>query len=62
MLVLTLKINQQVFIGDQVAVMVVDIRGKQVRLGIEAPAAGVVLREDAVRIEKIYRQNESGRK
>ncbi len=62
MLVLTLKINQQVFIGDQVAVMVVDIRGKQVRLGIEAPAARVVLRDGAVRIEKIYRQNESGRK
>lgn len=37
MLILTLKENEKVPIGDNVSIMVVEIRGKEVKLGIQAP-------------------------
>ena len=45
MLVVTLKENEKVLIGNDISVMVVEIRGNQIRLGIEAPADLLVLRE-----------------
>jgi carbon storage regulator len=38
MLVLSRKKDQTICIGDGIEVMVVDIRGDKVRLGIKAPA------------------------
>lgn len=37
MLVLTREKNESIIIGDNIKVMIVDIRGDKVRLGIEAP-------------------------
>jgi carbon storage regulator len=37
MLVLTRKINQSIVIGDDVEVVVLEVRGEQVRIGIRAP-------------------------
>ncbi len=37
MLVLSRHRNQQIFIGDDIVVTVVEIRGDKVRLGIDAP-------------------------
>lgn len=45
MLIVTLKENEKVIIGNDISVMVVEIRGNQIRLGIEAPAGLSVLRE-----------------
>ncbi len=45
MLVVTLKENEKLLIGNDISVMVVEIRGNQIRLGIEAPADLLVLRE-----------------
>jgi carbon storage regulator len=45
MLIVTLKENEKVLIGNDTSVMVVEIRGNQIRLGIEAPAGLLVLRE-----------------
>ena len=45
MLVLTFKENEKVLIGNDISVTVVEIRGNQIRLGIEAPAGLLVLRE-----------------
>ena len=45
MLILTLKEDEKILIGDKITVMVVEIRGNQIRLGIEAPAGLLVLRE-----------------
>ena len=45
MLILTLKEDEKILIGDKITVMVVEIRGKQIRLGIEAPDSVLVLRE-----------------
>jgi carbon storage regulator CsrA len=47
MLILTLKEDEKNLIGDKIliTVMLVEIRGNQIRLGIEAPAGLLVLRE-----------------
>ena len=52
MLILTLKKNEKAHIGDKVSIMVVEIRGKQVRLGIKAPPGLSVLREGVTDIRK----------
>ncbi|MBI41330.1 MAG: carbon storage regulator [Leptospiraceae bacterium] len=37
MLVLARKINESIMIGDDIEIVVVDIKGDQVKLGIRAP-------------------------
>ena len=37
MLVLTRRLNQSIQIGDDIVVTVLEVRGDQVRIGIEAP-------------------------
>ena len=49
MLILTRKTGEGLFIGDDIRVTILEIRGKQIRLGIEAPSAVVVLREEIYR-------------
>jgi carbon storage regulator len=44
MLILTRKEDETILIGDSISIKIVEIRGKQVRLGIEAPADLLVLR------------------
>jgi carbon storage regulator len=46
MLVISRKAGQSVMIGENVTVKVVEVRGQQVRLGIEAPAEISVAREE----------------
>jgi len=36
-LVLSRKLDQKIMIGDQIVITIVEIRGDNVRLGIEAP-------------------------
>lgn len=55
MLILTRKLGEGLFIGDDIRITVVEVRGKQIRLGIEAPAHVVVLREEIYR--RIQEQN-----
>ncbi|NLJ80900.1 MAG: carbon storage regulator CsrA [Firmicutes bacterium] len=50
MLVLTRKVDQSIMIGDQIRVVVVDVRGDQVKLGIDAP------REIMVHRQEIYQE------
>ena len=46
MLILTRKLGESITIGDDIKVSVLGIRGRQVRLGIEAPTKVVVHREE----------------
>lgn len=46
MLVLTRKRDESIIIGDNIRVTVVEVRGDQVKLGIEAPRAIPVHREE----------------
>ena len=50
MLVLTRKIHQSIIIGDAVEVVVLEVRGEQVRLGIRAP------KDVSVHRKEIYEQ------
>lgn len=46
MLILTRKIGESILVGDNIRLVVLEIRGRQIRIGIEAPADIVVLREE----------------
>jgi carbon storage regulator len=48
MLVLSRKKDEKIVIGDNVSIMIVEIRGDKVRLGIEAP------REISVHRREVY--------
>lgn len=56
MLILTRKPGEGVRIGDTITLKVVEIRGNQVRLGVEAPRNVSVHREEVY--EHIREQNE----
>ena len=54
MLILSRKINEKVVIGDDITVSIIEIRGDQVRIGIDAPKKVKVFRQevfDAIREE-----------
>lgn len=46
MLVLTRKVDQSIMIGDHIRVMVVEVRGDQVKIGIDAPRHIMVHRQE----------------
>ncbi|MBF0170577.1 MAG: carbon storage regulator CsrA [Nitrospinae bacterium] len=57
MLVLTRKLGESVTIGDSIKISVIDIKGRQVRLGIEAPSSMAIHREEIyARIQEENRQ------
>lgn len=60
MLILTRKIGEQVAIGDRIKVFIVDVKGKQVRLGIEAPQETPVYRHEIY--QKIHAENRAAAK
>ena len=55
MLILTRKRNERIMIGDTIEVIIVDIRGEQVQLGINAPKDVPVHRREVY--EAIVREN-----
>lgn len=55
MLVLSRKINQSIVIGDNIEIMLVDIRGDQIKLGINAPRDVKIFRKEVY--EEIENQN-----
>lgn len=46
MLVLTRKVGEKIQIGDDISITIMEVKGKQVRVGIEAPAQVKVHREE----------------
>ena len=50
MLILTRKVGESITIGDDIKIQVLEIKGKQVRLGIQAP------REFSIHREEIYQR------
>lgn len=57
MLVLSRKKDEKIIIGDQITLMVIDIRGDKVRLGIDAPKDVAVHRQEVY--EAIRREADS---
>ncbi len=56
MLILSRKPGESIILGDDVKITVVDVSGKQVRLGIDAP------KDIAVYREEIYQQIVDGKR
>lgn len=56
MLVLTRKLGESIAIDDHIKIRVVQIKGKQVRLGIEAPKDTKIHREEVY--QAIQEQNQ----
>lgn len=55
MLVLTRRLGESINIGENVKITVVDIDGKQVKIGIEAPRDISIFREEVY--ERIKKEN-----
>lgn len=55
MLILTRKLGQAIRIGNEIKITISDVKGKQVRVGIEAPDEMAVHREEVYEI--IQKQN-----
>ena len=55
MLVLTRKSGEAINVGDEITITVLEIRGNQVRLGIEAPLTVVIQRKELY--ERIRSEN-----
>ncbi|GAB4366795.1 MAG: carbon storage regulator CsrA [Calditrichia bacterium] len=55
MLVLTRRLGESINIGDNIKITVVDIDGKQVKVGIEAPRDISIFREEV--FERIKQEN-----
>ena len=54
MLILSRKVNEKVVIGDDITVSIIEVRGDQVRIGIDAPKKVKVFRQevfDAIKAE-----------
>jgi carbon storage regulator len=51
MLILTRKSGQSVHIGDEIKITIIEVKGNQVRIGVDAP------RHVTVHREEIYRAN-----
>jgi len=56
MLILTRKLGEVIRVGDAVTVRVLEVKGNQVRLGVEAPTDVRIYREEVYRA--IRRENE----
>ena len=56
MLVLTRKLGEVIRVGDAVTVRVLEVKGNQVRLGVEAPTEVRIYREEVYRA--IRKENE----
>jgi len=55
MLVLTRKVGDAITIGDRIRIKVVEVKGSQIRIGIEAPAEFRIFREEIY--AKVQQQN-----
>jgi carbon storage regulator len=55
MLVLSRRIDERIMIGDQIEISIVDIKGDQVKIGIQAPGNVKVYRKEVY--EAIQKEN-----
>ena len=62
MLVLSRKKNESIVINDEITIVVVEIRGDKVRLGIEAPKEVPVHRREVYEAIKRNETNQSDEK
>jgi carbon storage regulator len=54
LLILTRRVNESLMIGDQITVTVLEVKGRQVRLGVNAPKEVPVHRKEVY--ERVQRE------
>jgi carbon storage regulator len=54
LLILTRRVNESLMIGDQISVRVLEVKGSQVRLGVNAPREVPVHRKEVY--ERVQRE------
>ncbi|MDR0502417.1 MAG: carbon storage regulator CsrA [Treponema sp.] len=57
MLILSRKLNEKVIIGDDITISIIEVRGDQVRIGIDAPKKIKVFRQEV--FEAIKEENKA---
>lgn len=57
MLILSRKIDEQIKIGDNITITIIEVRGDQVKVGIEAPKSVKVFREEV--FKAIQKENKA---
>ena len=55
MLILSRKTNQKIRVGDSIEITVIEVRGDQVKIGVEAPRTVKVFRKEIY--DEIQREN-----
>ena len=60
MLILSRKVDEKVVIGDDITISIIEIRGDQVRIGIDAPKKVKVFRQEVY--DAIKAENEAASK
>jgi len=55
MLILSRKINEKIMIGEDISITIIEIRGDQVKIGVEAPKSVKVFRQEVY--EAIQNEN-----
>lgn len=60
MLVLTRNTDSSLRIGDDIVLKVIEVRGEQVRIGIDAPKDVLVLRQELKRHDVAQKPKENG--
>jgi carbon storage regulator len=46
MLILSRKVNEKIVIGDDVTISIIEIKGDQIRIGVDAPRSVKVFRQE----------------
>ncbi len=55
MLILSRKVNEKIMIGEDISLTIIEIRGDQVKVGVEAPKSVKVFRQEVY--EAIQNEN-----
>jgi len=55
MLILSRKLNEKIMIGEDISLTIIEIRGDQVKIGVEAPKSVKVFRQEVY--EAIQNEN-----
>ncbi|MCR5218785.1 carbon storage regulator CsrA [Treponema sp.] len=55
MLILSRKVDQKIRIGDEITLTIIEVRGDQVKIGVEAPKNVKVFRQEV--FEEIQNEN-----
>ncbi len=57
MLILSRKVNEKIMIGDDVVLTIIETRGEQVKIGVEAPKSVKVFRHEV--FEAVQKENKA---